>query len=481
MNRNYRLVLAILIIASILNLNVHGQSISDDDDFDDDSSSSSSSSSSQSSSETKPLAEKPKYVRPVVKDFYFLDPFDDLKSIGKKWIKSIAKKEGVDEDLAKYDGEWDIEEAFDSVIEGDLGLGLKSKARHHAISARLVKPFVFTHKKPLIVQYEVKFQTPLECGGAYVKLLADQSNMDTILKQFHDKTSFSIMFGPDKCGTDIKYHLIIRFRHPVKGTYEEKHAKKSQVPDNIFSDGKTHLYTLILRPDNTFHMLIDDLEINTGNLLTDLTPPIIPDKIISDPNDKKPETWDDREKIQDPDAVKPEDWDEDEPKTIVNSDAFMPEGWIENEEETIPDPMAAKPEDWDADTDGEWEAPRIENPQCKNAPGCGKWEAPQIPNPKYKGKWKAPYIENVNYQGKWEARKIDNPDYFELDDPFTALTSFSAIGLELWSMTENILFDNFIIADSEEIVKEFTKDTWVVKKDLESAKSGSGVSVNHLA
>ena len=54
------------------------------------------------------------------------------------------------------------------------------------------------------------------------------------------------MFGPDKCGTDNKFHFIVRFKSPVKGTYEEKHAKKSELLDSYYNDGKTHLYTLSL-------------------------------------------------------------------------------------------------------------------------------------------------------------------------------------------------------------------------------------------
>jgi calnexin len=64
------------------------------------------------------------------------------------------------------------------------------------------------------------------------------------LEQFYDKTGFSIMFGPDKCGTESKYHFIIRFRNPKTGAYEEKHAKKSELPEGLFADGKTHLFTL---------------------------------------------------------------------------------------------------------------------------------------------------------------------------------------------------------------------------------------------
>lgn len=58
---------------------------------------------------------------------------------------------------AAYDGEWSIEAAENPILQDDMGLVLKSKAQHHAISARLVKPFVFD-REPLIVQYEVQLQ-----------------------------------------------------------------------------------------------------------------------------------------------------------------------------------------------------------------------------------------------------------------------------------------------------------------------------------
>jgi len=63
-----------------------------------------------------------------------------------------------------------------------------------------------------------------------------------------------------------------------------------------------------------------------------------------DPDAKKPEDWDDREKIDDPDDKKPEDYDK--PEHIV-------------------DPDAKKPEDWDDEMDGEWEPPMIDNPDYK--------------------------------------------------------------------------------------------------------------------
>lgn len=163
------------------------------------------------------------------------------------------------------------------------------------------------------------------------------------------------MFGPDKCGEDYKLHFIFRHKNPKTGEFEEKHAKK---PDadlrSYYTDKKTHLYTLgkqirkpdrpdlllvysvvynshhcpmnkiitcksfsqittlfpplVVNPDNSFEVLIDNTVVNSGNLLTDMTPSVNPPAEIEDPNDHKPEDWDERAKIQDPDSVKPEDW-----------------------------------------------------------------------------------------------------------------------------------------------------------------------------
>lgn len=95
------------------------------------------------------------YESPVVQHgkCHFAEHFDDLKTFDEKWVKSTAKKG----DDGTYDGVWSIEAAENPILRNDLGLVLKSKARHSAVSSRLVKPFVF-YDKPLVVQYEVQLQ-----------------------------------------------------------------------------------------------------------------------------------------------------------------------------------------------------------------------------------------------------------------------------------------------------------------------------------
>lgn len=53
---------------------------------------------------------------------------------------------------------------------------------------------------------------------------------------------------------------------------------------------------------------MDQTVVNSGSLLSDMTPPVNPPAEIEDPDDQKPEDWDERPKIQDPAATKPDDW-----------------------------------------------------------------------------------------------------------------------------------------------------------------------------
>lgn len=397
---------------------------------------------------------------PAPASAYLSEHFDNIPAFRERWILSGAKKDGVDENIAKYDGEWNVESLQKNSLTGDRGLVLKTSAKHAAISSRLSHPFHFIDK-PLVLQYEVIFQNELTCGGAYIKLLSDSPDLK--LEHFHDRTSYSIMFGPDKCGNEQKIHFIFRHRNPVTGEYEEKHAKRvGEKLDEVFTDKKPHHYRLVVWPDNTFQIYLDAKLVNSGSLLEDMTPPVNPAKQIDDPDDVKPDDWDERRQIPDPDAVKPEDWDEEAPAQVIDSSAEMPEGWLADQPATVPDASASKPSDWDEEMDGEWEPPMVDNPLCAEAPGCGPWSPPMVDNPVYKGKWVRPSIDNPNYRGKWSPRKIQNPAYFEDTRPFE-MTSIGAVGFELWSMISDIYFDNILITDSLVDAQQFSDDTFALK------------------
>ncbi|KAF2874907.1 calnexin-like protein [Massariosphaeria phaeospora] len=393
----------------------------------------------------------------------FIEQFtDDWES---RWKVSSAKKDdkSTDEEWA-YVGTWSVEEP--SVLkgmEGDKGLVIKDKAAHHAISAKFDKA-VNNKKNTLVVQYEVKLQNGLECGGAYMKLLQDNKALHA--EEFANSSPYVIMFGPDKCGATNKVHFIFRHKNPKTGEYEEKHLKNPPMARIVKT---TSLYTLIVKPDNSFEIKIDGESIRNGTLLEDFTPAVNPEKEIDDPKDTKPEDWVDEARIADPEASKPEDWDEDAPFEIVDEEATKPEDWLEDEPLTIPDPEAEKPEDWDDEEDGDWIPPTVSNPKCDEVSGCGKWEPPMKKNPEYKGKWTAEFIDNPAYKGVWAPRKIKNPDYFEDKNP-SNFEPIGAIGFEIWTMQNDILFDNIYVGHSIDDAEKLKAQTFDLKVAAEKAE-----------
>jgi len=248
------------------------------------------------------------------------------------------------------------------------------------------------------------------------------------------------MFGPDRCGSTSKVHFIFRHVNPVTGEIEEKHLT---APPSPRITKTTAVYTLVVRPDQTFEISINGDKAKSGSLLEDFTPAVNPPIDIDDPNDKKPSDWVETPKISDPHAVKPADWDEDAPATIADPDAVKPAGWLDNESPVVPDPEAQKPDEWSDEDDGDWVAPLVSNPKCEAAPGCGEWKRPEVPNrasplvlscssevqsarraragrletltrpfspllpaADFKGKWFAPLVDNPDYKGPWAPRKI---------------------------------------------------------------------------
>ncbi|KAL3689544.1 hypothetical protein R1sor_015853 [Riccia sorocarpa] len=384
-------------------------------------------------------------------DTVFYDSFET--SWEGRWIVSES---------SDYLGKWKHEK---SEGHDDYGLLVSEKARKYGIAVDLPKTVDFKDGA-VVLQYDLRLQSGLECGGAYLKYLLPQEAGWTPSK-FDNSAPYSIMFGPDKCGATNKVHFIFRHKSPKTGEYIEHHLK---TPPSPVTDKLSHVYTAVIYPDNTLKILIDGEEKKTADLLSDdFEPAVIPPKTIPDPEDKKPEDWDERAKIPDPEATKPDDWDESAPKEVEDLEAEKPEGWLDDEPDEIDDPEATKPEDWDDEEDGEWEPPKVPNPKCEEAPGCGEWVRPLKKNPAYKGKWSSPLTDNPAYKGIWKPRDIPNPDYFELEKP--NLESIAAIGIEIWTMQDGILFDNVLVSHDEEEAKEYREKTWKPKFEAEKEKA----------
>jgi calreticulin len=337
-------------------------------------------------------------------EVYFQEEFDD--GWEDRWV--VSKHKGASA------GEFTTSAGTYYGDANDKGLKTKEDARFYQISAEFKE---FSNKgKDLVVQYSVKHEQNIDCGGGYVKLLPAGLDQD----DFSGDSVYNVMFGPDICGTTKRIHLI--FTHKGKN-----HLLKAE--PRAESDVLTHLYTLILKPDNSFKILVDNKEVKAGSLISDYD--ILPPKKIKDPKSSKPSDWVDERKIDDPDATKPEGWD-DIPAQIVDKDA-------------------TKPDDWDDELDGAWEAPLIDNPDFK-----GTWKAPKIDNPAYKGEWVHPLI--------------DNPDYYE-DDALYAFDSHKYFGIEIWQVRAGTIFDHFLVTDDIELAsKEAEKVLASAEKEKEHQK-----------
>jgi len=332
----------------------------------------------------------------------FADPYfheDFSGSWESRWVQSKHKS-----DYGKF-----VASSGKFFGDADVARGIKTSedAKNYALSASFT-PFSNEGKK-LIVQFTVKHEQNIDCGGGYVKIFP--STIDQ--KDMHGgegETPYNIMFGPDICGPGTrKVHVIFAY----KG--QNLQSKKSIA---CKADELTHLYTLIVNPDNTYEVKIDDAKVESGSLYDDFD--FLPAKLINDPSKSKPKDWVDQKTIADPDDKKPSDWD-------------VPE--------TVADPEAQKPDDWDDEMDG-------------------AWEAPQVPNPAYKGEWKPKQIPNPEYKGEWVHPQIENPDYF-YDPAVYKYSDFGVIGFDLWQVKAGTIFDNVLItsdeADAEADVKTFKK------------------------
>merc|ERR1712139_733148 len=303
-----------------------------------------------------------------------------------RWTASKWKEsEGTQGKFVAATGKW-----FGDAAE-DQGIQTSEDSKFFGISAGFDS---FSNDgKDLIIQYQAKYEKDVECGGGYVKVGPKLDDLTT----FGDPTPYNVMFGPDKCGYTKRTHLIFNY----KG---KNVLKKTDLSYKQEGEGTSHVYRMLLKPNNTVRVEIDEEKIYEGSLKEDWE--VLKPKEISDPDDKKPSDWVDDSMIDDPETKKPDDW---------------------VEEKRIVDPDAKKPDDWDDEEDGEWEAPMKDNPA-------------------YKGDWSVKRISNPAYKGFWEAKKIANPEYVD-DDNLYKYKDFGFIGFDLWQVKGGSIFDKVIITD----------------------------------
>ena len=371
---------------------------------------------------------------------YFLETFeDDDRSSDKgsfkvRWVESEVHPHDqrgtwnvVSSGTPKrFDVEVDSMASYkfpgEDIPEVDLDHGLKTTSNfsYYGITAKLDKPF-FSHEKTLYIQFSVRLEQfdGMDCGGAYIKLFPsgiEQEKMD-------GKTPYIFMFGPDICGAGKQFTQFIvgydKLKHRRQATRPQTyhHLRKRL---HCETDKMTHLYTLIIRPDNTYEYRVDNSRVDGGYLEEDFG--ILPPEKITDPLAKKPDGWAEDSMLPDPNHQ-------------------MPAGYGK-EPKYVPDPSKSKPAIWNDMEDGEWEPPLVLNPLWQ-----GDWEPKMIKNPDYQGPWSPPLIDNPDYDADEAAFLYDqcNPcDY---------------IGFDLWQVDSGTVFDDILVTDSETEAEAFASIT----------------------
>merc|ERR1712100_1004579 len=224
------------------------------------------------------------------------------------------------------------------------------------------------------------------------------------------------------CGATKKTHVI--FNYKGKNLDKKKEVRCE-------SDTLSHLYTLIVKPDNTYEVQIDQNKVDSGSLSDgwDFLEP----KQIRDPDEKKPSDWVDEAEMVDPEDKKPEGYDDIPAK--------------------LADPKATKPDDWDDESDGELEAPQIDNPE-------------------FKGEWKAKRIANPAYKGVWAPKKIANPEFVD-DDELYSYKSFAFVGIDVWQVKSGTIFDNILITDDTDTAKAAAEKIKAAQEVEKAAKKAA--------
>lgn len=195
-----------------------------------------------SSSLSKILPRKPKC------DVLYFESFDKDWS-PRRWHPTEAEN---------YTNDWEIVETqIPQTIPGEVALFVRKAKTYSAVSTKFSRPINIT-ADDFVLQYEMRAEFAFTCSGAYIKLFAN--DFDPL--KVTNETTYALMFGPDRCSQSKKVHFILNEfdRSPYK--FKQFVAPNPPIP---FDDTMTHLYTLVIRKNGTYSILIDNIPAKSGS------------------------------------------------------------------------------------------------------------------------------------------------------------------------------------------------------------------------
>ncbi|XP_077187609.1 calreticulin-3 isoform X3 [Paroedura picta] len=151
---------------------------------------------------------------------YFREQFLDGAKWQERWVLSQHK--------SNY-GKFRLTAgSFYGDPDADKGLQTSENSKFYAISSRF-KPFS-NKGRPLVIQYTVKHEQKIDCGGGYVKIFSSDLNQ----KNMSGESQYYIMFGPDICGSDTKkVHVILNYKSKFYPSKKQIRCKDWDVAEYI--------------------------------------------------------------------------------------------------------------------------------------------------------------------------------------------------------------------------------------------------------
>ncbi|KAH7831723.1 putative calreticulin [Monocercomonoides exilis] len=348
------------------------------------------------------------FISTLHSEVFFSEPFNETWRY--RWVESSANiAEGASGHFGwsagRYYGDW----------KKSMGLMTTEDRKYYQISADFNKT-VNTLNRKLIFSFTVKMEREIGKGGCYMKLLGEGLDQD----QFTSDDTYEILFGPD---------IIQRFQSQVK-LMIRKGTEYYTLNESVYApmDELTHMYTLVLRPDNTYEIMVDG-KLEASGRIQDKFPDLLGPKYVPDPNATKPKDWVDAPEIPDPKYVRPDYWDD---------------------RRMIPNPKytETKPDNWDEAKKGPWKQPPKE-----------------IPNPNYMGLWRPRMIKNPEYKGVWKAPLVMSDEWKKANELYAFKIKY--VGLDVYHLQAGTIFDNVFVGDDLFEWEEWVEETFTGLQDKE--------------
>ena len=339
-----------------------------------------------------------------------------------------------------------------------LGLTTTKSHRDYIIYTNFTKP-MNTITNDLVVQYTVRLNPFVDCAGQFIKLMDSSSDMNA----FSQDLPFAIKFGPDICGPSFRrVHVVITYN----GTeYETNH------PLGFVKDSFTHSYTLIIRRNNTFAVLIDG-EIADEATLDERfdykqTNSFDGLNLMNDPNFE--EEMHRQRRIENNENVDPDEFDEEE------EEIFLQE--MEQDERRSREHFKQKEQEQKTTSEQEKEQEKTtseqqkeqektsseqQKEQEKTSPEQQKEQKQEKTSPEQQ-KEKEKEKTNEKTQVKEETKKEDII-------PFGHFPSLGYLGIDVHQSCCGSLFDNFLVTDNENEAKKMLYDNFL-RYQVEEARS----------